>query len=48
MYVSSTEGHQGYVSDGLVASPATVRDVIHQARVRGLLTESPPGRPVGS
>jgi hypothetical protein len=38
---------KGYVSDGLVASPATVRDIIHQARVRGLLTGSPPGRPGG-
>jgi hypothetical protein len=38
---------KGYVSDGLVASPATVRDIIHQARVRGLLSASPKGRPGG-
>ncbi len=38
---------RGYVSDGNVTSVATVRDVIHQARVRDLLTDSPPGRPGG-
>jgi len=37
----------GYVSDGDVTSEATVRDLIHQARVRGLLTGSPAGRPGG-
>lgn len=38
---------KGYVSDGNVTSGATVRDLIHQARVRGLLTGSPAGRPGG-
>jgi hypothetical protein len=33
----------GYVSDGDFTSPATVRDIIHEARSRGLLTKSPPG-----
>lgn len=38
---------RGYVSDGEATSEATVRDIIHQARVRGLLTGSPAGRPGG-
>jgi hypothetical protein len=38
---------RGYVSDESSASVATIRDIIHQARVRGLLTESPPGLPGG-
>jgi hypothetical protein len=38
---------RGYVSDGNVTSVATVRDFIHQARVRDLLTDSPPGRAGG-
>ncbi|GEM_PF-4251650 len=38
---------KGFVSDGRIASEATVRDLIHQARVRGLLTASPIGRPGG-
>jgi hypothetical protein len=38
---------RGYVSDGGVTSEATVRDYIHQARKRGLLSSSPSGRPGG-
>jgi hypothetical protein len=38
---------EGYVSRRGSASEATVRDLIHQARERGLLTRSPPGRPGG-
>lgn len=37
----------GYVSDGRTVSEATVRDLIHQARTRGLLTRSPIGRAGG-
>jgi hypothetical protein len=38
---------KGYVSDGSHMSEATVRDFIHQARERGLLTRSPAGRAGG-
>jgi hypothetical protein len=38
---------RGYISDADVTSEATVRDFIHQARERGLLTRSPKGRPGG-
>jgi hypothetical protein len=38
---------RGYISDGNLTSEATVRDIIHQARERGLLTRSPAGRPGG-
>lgn len=38
---------KGYVSDGSVTSEATVRDIIHRARERDLLTRSPKGRPGG-
>jgi hypothetical protein len=38
---------RGYVSDGDRVSEATVRDFIHEARERGLLTRSPKGRPGG-
>lgn len=38
---------KGYVSSSSKASAATVRDIIHEARERGLLTRSPDGRPGG-
>ena len=38
---------KGYVSDGAHVSEATVRDLIHQARARDLLTPSPIGRAGG-
>jgi hypothetical protein len=38
---------RGYRSDDHFTSQATVRDIIHQARKRGLLTTSPSGRPGG-
>lgn len=38
---------KGYVSDGDRVSEATVRDIIHEARERGLLTRSPKGRAGG-
>jgi hypothetical protein len=38
---------RGYVSNESEVSAATVRDFIHQARERGLLTRSPAGRPGG-
>jgi hypothetical protein len=38
---------KGYVSDGGQVSEATVRDLIHKARTRGLLSEPPRGQPGG-
>jgi hypothetical protein len=37
----------GYISDGGEISEATIRDLVHEARERGLLTRSPKGRPGG-
>jgi len=38
---------EGYVSKARYVSPETVGDIIGEARHRGLLTSSPPGRPGG-
>jgi hypothetical protein len=38
---------KGYVSTGDRVSEATVRDIIHECRERGLLTPAPKGRPGG-
>jgi hypothetical protein len=38
---------QGYVSDTNKASPATIRDILTEARHRGILTSSPSGRAGG-
>ena len=38
---------RGYLSDATFTSVATVRDIIHEARSRGLLTDTPTGRAGG-